>query len=155
MNDIIKTKDLASALGISERRIQQLTKEDILPFEKRGYYSLRQSIQKYISYQLLLDRKKYKKNDTDINEARKRREFADAEIREMELQKLKGELIETSEVANNYSQRLVILKTRLLAISTNICRRLLKKTSIREVKLIIDTEVYKALNELSHKSITD
>ncbi len=88
MNDIVSTKDLASVLGISDRRIQQLTKESILPAETRGRYSLPQSIQKYISYQLTLERKKFKKHDLDINKVRLARENTEARIKEIELQKL-------------------------------------------------------------------
>ena len=148
MNEIITTKELASVLGITDRRVQQLTKGSILPCEKRGRYNLPQSIQKYITYQLSLERKKYKKHNLDINKVRLARENTEARIKEIELQKLEGEIIEIDEIKELADRIIGSSKTKILGIPNSVSRRLLKKTSIREIRAILDSAIYEALDEL-------
>lgn len=46
----VTTEELALVLGISERRIQQLAKENVLERRGRGLFNLCDSVQDYIAY---------------------------------------------------------------------------------------------------------
>lgn len=149
MNEEITTKELAALLGITIRRVQQYNKDGIINNVTRGKFNAAQSIQKYITYQLELERKKYKRQGLDLYEIRKRREAAEAELKEIELQKTKGELIEIDEMHTVVYKIINESKMKLLSIPNSISTKLLKKTSKREVNKIIKNAIYESLSDLS------
>jgi phage terminase Nu1 subunit (DNA packaging protein) len=87
---------LAKLFEVSERRVQQLAKEAIIPKPERGQYDLANSIRAYIRYlrtrlegrQLGVD-----DNSPDLRAERKRLLKAQADKLEMEQQELRRELL--------------------------------------------------------------
>ena len=101
--DYYSTQETAFCLGISTRQIAELVSSGILEKEGRGKFNLPRTIQRYIAYKEKgaagnaagYDPAKYKqdqsrklKNEADILEIKKEQE-------ELELEKKKGNLIET------------------------------------------------------------
>jgi len=146
--DLITTKRLAEILGMTERRVQQLAAENVFKKFGRGRFQLADSVQKYLAYQLDLERKKYNKNDLSINEARRRREQAEASLKEIELGKQRGELLEKSDVIRVWQKILTVLKNRLLVMPSKLSPHLLGMNSVNEIKMRMD-EIFNALDELT------
>jgi len=69
---IISTLELAEILGISDRRIQQLSSETEKVFEKigRGKYDLVKSVQAFLSYQTEMMREKSAANSLEAEQTR-------------------------------------------------------------------------------------
>ncbi len=147
--DLITTKRLAEILGMTERRVQQLAAENVFKKFGRGRFQLADSVQKYLAYQLDLERKKYNKNDLSINEARRRREQAEASLKEIELGKQRGELLEKSDVIRVWQKILTVLKNRLLVMPSKLSPHLLGMNSVNEIKMRMDEEIFNALDELT------
>jgi phage terminase Nu1 subunit (DNA packaging protein) len=147
--ETVNTKRLAEIFGITERRVQQMAVDGILKKKGRGRFVLSDSVQKYIMYHIELERKKFKKHDMDINEARKRREIAEATLKEIDLQKREGEILEKSDVLQLWQKILSILRNRLLNIPSKLSPQLIGMNTINEIKIKLDEEIYQILNELS------
>lgn len=152
MSELVTTKKLAAILGITPRRIQQLSGPPDNVFRKisRGKFDLSDSIQKYISYQIELERRKYKKNDMDINEARRRKEIAEAELKEIELERQKGDLLPKNEVILTWQKILSVLRSRLLAMPAKLAPILMGLSTISEIKNELNIEIRNMLEELSN-----
>ena len=87
--------------------------------------------------------------DADYNAARARKMEADAQLAELELLKAKGELVPSEAVLSAWSDVLVNMKAKLLALPT-ICSPLIAtETQIPVIQDIIEKQVHEALNELS------
>lgn len=87
---------IAKLFNLTERRIQQLAKEGIIPKAERGKYDLIGSVRNYVKYlqerALGRDDGSYT-DEADIKIERKRLIKAQADKTESETQKLRGELI--------------------------------------------------------------
>jgi len=148
--ELINTKRLAEILGMTERRVQQLAAENVFKKIGRGKFQLIDSVQNYLSYQLDLERKKFNKNDMAINEARRRREQAEAFLKEMEVGTRRGELLEKEDVMKSWQKILSIVKTRLLALPSKLSPQLVGLDTVNEIKSKLDEEIDRALNELTN-----
>lgn len=87
---------IAKLFNLTERRVQQLAKENIIPKTERGKYDLINSVRSYVKY--LQDRAVGRgdgnyNDETDIKLERKRLIKAQADKTESETKKLRGELI--------------------------------------------------------------
>ena len=151
MKYLITTNEIAEIFSLSERRIQQLTKEGVLKNTSRGKYNLKESIKDFIKYKIELSRSKYSSCEIDISEARRRKEVAEAELKEIELKKTKEELVSEEEVIENWIKLLSIVKTRLLAMPNKLAPMLIGVESIGEIKEYLSNEVIAALNEMANK----
>ena len=148
-DEIVTTNRLAFVLGITARRVQQLAGEGVFNKVSRGKFHLSESIQKYISYQLLLEKKKYNKNDLEINEAKRKRETEEAFLKEMELEKRRGELLEKSEVINTWQKILSVIKTRSMALPTKLAPQIIGMDRVADIKNALDKEINGFLTEIS------
>lgn len=85
----------------------------------------------------------------DLTAERTRLARLQADRLAMENDLRRGDLVEVSAVRERWDAVAGIVKRRLLAISSKLAPRLLGLRSPAEVKTIIDSEVYAALEELS------
>ena len=100
------TKFIATFFGRTERRIQQLTKEGILPAAKRNakegnLYDLIPTIQRYIKYQNeIIDNrsKSTEEQERDKLDAEIRLKQAKADVAQIELRILKAEVLRAEDV---------------------------------------------------------
>ncbi|CAD7288242.1 hypothetical protein [Campylobacter suis] len=107
--------ELARLLGLTPRRINQLVSDEILTKEKRGEFDDSKNIAAYIDYKVALA-----SETTDLTEARAKKEDKLAQIKEIELKKLKNEIVsieqiekELDDIASTVSNRLYNLTNRL------------------------------------------
>ncbi|MGG7049066.1 MULTISPECIES: hypothetical protein [unclassified Campylobacter] len=112
---IVSINELARLLGLTPRRISQLVSDEILTKEKRGEFDDSKNIAAYIDYKVALA-----SETTDLTEARAKKEDKLAQIKEIELKKLKNEIVsieqiekELDDIASTVSNRLYNLTNRL------------------------------------------
>lgn len=66
--DAISVVELAELFGLTERRIQQLVRENVIPRSGRGRYPMRESVRRYVAYLQALQGD----GDASINDALRR-----------------------------------------------------------------------------------
>lgn len=85
----------------------------------------------------------------DIEEANRRSAVANAEIREIELRRMKGELVEIADVAATVGDDYARCRARMLAIPSKITPRLSQLTDPAAIRATVETAITEALAELS------
>ena len=116
------TQVIAKLFGVSTRRIEQLKAEGIIKGEGRPTkYDLLPTIQAYIRY--LSDKangREKKQTDSELEtsklEAESRYKTAKAEMAELELQELQGELHRASDVEAIITDHVMFLRSMLMAL---------------------------------------
>lgn len=148
---------IAKLLMLTERRLQQLAKEGIIPKTERGRYELAPTVQSYIKY--IRDRKAANPDGSpstiDFNFEKSRKMRAEADIAEAEAEKLKGNLVTAEEVSRAIQEDYLYIKQRLRTIPSRVAAILIAAKDITEIKEILITEIDDILNELSNEFILE
>ena len=156
----VDTKIIATLFGLTARRIQQLTQDGILKTEQVGRqrrYDLLDTVRRYIAYlQEKCNSKGGSKDDTE-NESRKIKADADlkatkAEIADMELQELKGEMHRSEDVETMTTDLVFTIRSMMLALPGRLAIDLATIDKPAEISERIKQEVHVILLELSNYS---
>lgn len=138
---------IAKLLLLTERRVQQLHKEGIIPRSDRGRYELVPSVQGYIRY--LQDRAVPQGMSTgDLHEEKARLTRAQADIAELGLRERAGELVQADEAVLAWEQMLTNCKNKLLSIPSKAAPILAAEGDPAVVQNEIDDFIREALDEL-------
>ena len=118
----VTTSDLATILGITERRIGQLAVKKVLKRESRGTFDLADSIQTFVAHREAVvsaehGQGAYGKARADLYRER-------AKMARLQRQKLEGELIAKVDIIAMNTEIATVVKTRILAIGSKIAPRL-------------------------------
>ena len=138
---------IAKLLKLSERRIQQLAKEEIIPKAERGKYDLVGSVQGYIDYLKAKVGGEFTAEEVLKNKNKLLK--AKAELAEIEKMKATGELIPKEEVKRTWLELVQKVKQKLLSIPNKVAPVVVAVKSINEIKLILQDKIYEALYEIS------
>jgi len=141
---------LAKLFNLTERRIQQLARDGIIPKpERNGRYDLVGCVQGYIKY--LQDRSagrtEIEPQDTYIERARLLK--AQADKTELEVKAMNGELIAADEVESLWSGLVASFRSRLLALPVRCAHKVLSLKTYQEIESTLRAHVFEALSELS------
>lgn len=148
---IISTNELADFLDLTPRRIQDLEVENVLAKVSRNEWDLKECFLKYLDYKV-----DSATSNLGLTEARAKKEFADAQLKELALAEKKEQVIsldklqkELSDIAITLSNQLYNIPNRLkmsVNLSDEILTRLceLIEYTLTELK---DTKTYKSLSE--------
>ena len=148
----VTSKQLSEVLDLSVRRVQQLAKSGTLPKqEAKNRYKLVDSIQGYIKY--LRGQVVHGDAPQDLREAKLRQEKARAEILELEALQKNGELQHQDDIEKVWTSIAVLIKTKLLALSSRVSSDVYGATSLVQVRTRIDEEVDLILNELVNTQV--
>lgn len=139
---------IAKLLNVSDRRVQQLAKEGIIPKAQRGKYDLIPCVQGYVKY---LQDLAFGKDmaPTDVHTTRARLLAAQAEIAEMEAAEKKGRLLDAGKVAGWWAKIITNAKQNLLAIPSKAAPVLLACKTAAEIKAELQAMINEALDGLS------
>ena len=137
---------ISKLLDLSERRVQQLSREGVIPKAERGRYELVPAVQGYIRY--LRDRS-LEVGVVSIDVARQRKTAAEAELAEIELAKARADVVAIDDVAKQWDTILSGVRTRLLALPTKVAPMVAPETDQSLVKECIADAVHIALGELA------
>jgi phage terminase Nu1 subunit (DNA packaging protein) len=129
---------LAKLFNLTERRVQQLAKDGIIPRGERGKYDLVGSVRGYVKYlqERALGRTDGAYNDdADIKVERKRLIKAQAAKTESETQKLRGELVPFELVEDVLNEVAVLFGTGVDALPGRLANELAGIHDPAEVKV--------------------
>ena len=150
---------VAKLFGLTVRRIQQLTQDGVLATEKvegnKRRYDLLQTVQKYIGYLQEKVAKKGESKDDAQNESRKIKADADlraakAEIAEMELKELRGEMHRSEDVEAMTTDLVFTIRSMILALPGRLAIDLAPLNKPAEISERIKQEGNALLLELSN-----
>ncbi len=148
---IVNTDTMATLLGFTRRRINQLEQEGLLERQAPGRWPLMRNVQRYIDY--LRTGVKDRDGDEEAQamywEQKALHEKAKRETAEIKLAKLKGQMHDAADIEHVMTNMLVTFRTRILAIPDKISPKLLGVKNLAEISDVINTELLEALTELS------
>ena len=137
---IVSTKKISEILGVTTRRIQQLTDEGALVRMARGQYDLPASIKKYIEHQI-----EKVTPDEEIDNAlenalwtRERRKKT-----ELEVKIIKGELHRSQDVKRVMNDMLMAFRQKALAMPTKFASQLVMIEDLSVIKDILKKDYFK------------
>lgn len=146
MKATVDVKRVAETLNLDIRRIQQLVKEG-LPRAKRGRYDERKCSRWYIRYlQNALEKRGVAKGSGKYAEERDERVRlirADADLREIELARERGQLIALPDYERTLADLILTTKARILAIPPRVAAELVGETS----RVMIQAKLEKACKD--------
>ena len=138
---------ISKLLKLTERRVQQLAKDDIIPKAERGKYDLISSVHGYIDFLKAKAGGDFTAEDVIKNKNKLMK--AKAEIAEIERMKATGELIPKEEVKSTWLELINKVKQKLLSIPNKIAPIVVAIKNTNEIKLILQDKIYEALYEIS------
>lgn len=86
---------------------------------------------------------------SSYDEARTRKMNADAEIAELELSKVRGELVETQKVIDAWVEVLSAMRAKMLSLPSVLAPVVANDEDVASCQDIIEKQVYEALEELA------
>ena len=120
---------IARLLDLSERRIQQLSREGVIPKAERGQYDLVAAVRGYVAY--LRDLAvKAQAGAPDFGAERARLIKAKADLAEMEADGRRGELLPADAVEAAWTAVLARLRARLLVLPDRLAPLCHEETTI-------------------------
>lgn len=149
---------IGKLFGVTERRVQQLAKEGVIPAEQRNPYKfdLLPTVQAYIKH--LSDKangKEAKAADTVKAEADKLRAEADlkqskAAIADMQLKELEGKMHRSEDVEAMTNDLVYTVRSMIMALPGRLAMDITKAASPAEASALIRSECSNILTELSN-----
>ena len=139
---------IAKLLLISDRRVQQLSKEGVIPKTDHGRYELAPAVQGYVRY--LQERSLGRPNaPEDYHTEKARLVRLQADKAEIELKELNGQLVRADDVEAEWTDMLSAMKSRLMAIPSKAAPIVAAEDNPAQVIDVIEDLVREALQELS------
>lgn len=148
---------IAKLFGVTDRRVQQLAKEGVIPAaQTRPYkFDLLPTVQAYIKHLSEKANGKEQKNaDTVQAEADKLRAEADlkqskAKIAELQLKELEGKMHRSEDVEAMTNDLVYTIRSMIMALPGRLAMDVVQTTSANEASALIRSECSKILNELA------
>lgn len=145
---------LAKLFNLTERRVQQLAKEGVIPRAERGKYDLVGAVRGYVKY--LQERAEGRGvAPQDLHTERARLVKAQADKTEIEVAEMARALIPAERVIAAWEQLVAAFRAKCLALPSRLAPQLAAVNEIREIKDHIGAGVREALEELSRFELAD
>ena len=144
---------IARLLDLTERRVQQLARDGVIPRSERGRYDLIGAVRGYVRYlrdQTLKDGAA----TADYGVERARLVRARADLAEMEAAQKRGELIPAREVVTAWTEVVALLRARLLVLPDKIAPLAHDAQTIPQARDIVRKAVHEALAELAATQVS-
>jgi phage terminase Nu1 subunit (DNA packaging protein) len=139
---------MARLLDLTERRVQQLSREGVIPKAERGNYDLVGAVRGYVAY-LRAAAVRAQGGAPDFGVERARLIRAKADLAEMEAGGRRGELLPAEAVEAAWTAVLARLRARLLLLPDRLVPLCFEETTIAGVRDQIRKAVREALDELA------
>ena len=143
---------IAKLLDLSERRVQQLSREGVIPKAERGQYDLIGSVRGYVRY--LRDQAvKAQAGAPDYAAERARFIRARADIAEMEAEEKRLSLIAADQIEAAWIAVLALLRTRLLSLPDRLAPQIFDQSTVGDTRNLIRTAIREVLDDLAEPDI--
>ena len=151
------TEFVAKFFGRTNRHIQQLTTDGVLPVVKKTHkegnlYDLIPTIQRYIKYlQGIIDNrsKSTEEQEKQRLDAEIKLKEAKAEIAQLDLKELKAEMLRAGDVQAFIEDLAATTKSLLMGLPGRLAMDLESATTAAERSEIIEGAIFEVLNQLS------
>jgi phage terminase Nu1 subunit (DNA packaging protein) len=149
MQILHKVAVIARFLNLTERRVQQLARDGIIPKAEKGKYDLVRCVQQYVRY---LQDRAYGNADAprDTHHERARLIKAQADKTELEVAALRNQLIPIETIEHDWMQQVSACRMRLLAIPSKSAFQIAALKQPTEIERFLKAAIYEALSELAH-----
>jgi phage terminase Nu1 subunit (DNA packaging protein) len=134
---------------LTERRVQQLAKEKVIPRVGRGEFELAPAVQGYIRF---LQERMQSGDDPDLTRERALLTKVQRETAELELAAMRGDMHKSEDVMTVWTECVVNCRSRLLAVPAKLAPVLFEAESVVDIQEILKTAICEALNELAEYS---
>src|SRR6056297_2871901 len=138
---------IARLLDLSERRVQQLSREGVIPKADRGQYDLIGSVHGYVRY--LRDQALKAQAGAPGYAA----ERARADLAEMEAEEKRRSLIASDQIEAAWIAVLALLRTRLLALPDRLAPQAFDQPTVGDTRTLIRTAIREVLDDLAEPDI--
>jgi phage terminase Nu1 subunit (DNA packaging protein) len=143
---------IARLLDLSERRVQQLSREGVIPKAERGQYDLIGSVRGYVRY--LRDQAvRAQAGAPDYASERARFIRARADLAEMDAEARRGVMIPAGEVEGAWIAVLALLRTRLLALPDRLAPIAHDQATVGDTRNLIRAAIREVLDDLAQPDI--
>lgn len=139
---------IAKLLDLTERRVQQLGREGVIPKAERGQYDLVGAVRGYVRY-LRDQASRARDGVADFGTERARLVKAKADLAEMEARQRQGELLPATGVEEAWTEVLGRLRARLLVLPDRLAPLVHEETTIAGARTLIRQGIADALAELA------
>jgi phage terminase Nu1 subunit (DNA packaging protein) len=147
-NNTVPLATVAKLLDLTERRVNQLAKEGVLPKTARGRYELVPVVRAYIAYL----RQKAVNSDVsrdDWQTQRTRLTKLKADMAEMEKLQMQDRLIPADDVSDAWEAMVSNMKAKMLSLPSKVATAVFVAEDAGESKRIIKEQINEALAELA------
>jgi phage terminase Nu1 subunit (DNA packaging protein) len=127
MSSLLDVKQVAALFDVSTRWVQRLVDEHGMPREERGQYDAVTVVRWYIRFL------KKEASESDLHQ-RTRLQRANADLRELDLAKRRGEMVELEAIRNAVFDLILASKARFLSIPTKMAASLARITKPANIK---------------------
>ena len=146
---------IAKLFGISERRVQQLAQDKVIPKAVRGQYELVGSVRGFINY---LQQRAFGKGvapqDTHLERARLLK--AQADMAEIDLAERTGSLVTVDRVEADWMDMVSACRAKMLSIPTKTAYQIAHLENPQEIEKFLKRIIDEALAEMAtYETTTD
>ena len=143
---------IAKLLDLSERRLQQLSREGVIPKAERGQYDLIGSVRGYVRY--LRDQAvKAQAGAPDYAAERARFIRARADLSEMEAEEKRRSLIAADQIEAAWIAVLALLRTRLLSLPDRLAPQAFDQPTVGDTRNLIRAAIREVLDDLAEPDV--
>ncbi len=139
---------IAKLFGITERRVQQLAQEGIIPKPEKNQYELVGCVRGFINY---LQQRAFGKGvapqDTHLERARLLK--AQADMAEIELAERTGALVTVERVETDWLEMVTACRAKMLSIPTKTAYQIAHLENPQEIEKFLKRTIYEALAEMA------
>lgn len=146
MASYYSVQTIAELLGITPRRVQQLAVKGVLPKPERGKYELVPTVQGYVKHLRELSQGQ----GSSLTEERVRLTKYNADKKELELQKARGELIQVSLAMELWGGIIQNMRSKLLGMPTKLAPLCFGSKSIPDIKSKIEKTVHEVMRDIAN-----
>lgn len=148
---VIGTTELATVLGLTVRRVQQLIQDGTIQTVSRGKISITDAVQRYINY---ISGDHVSEDDKKIEKARMTAEVtikaSKAKIAKLEADELEGKMHRSEDVLDITTDMIVAIRGMLSALPGRLAIDVKNARTVAEASTIIRNAVYGVMEEISH-----
>ena len=145
------TDTIAKLLDLTPRRVQQLVDEGVFPRAKRGHYELVPVVRGYVRH--LRERAAAHEMSGEYGAHRARLTKARADMAELERAQIIASLVPADEVEAAWETVTAAMRSRLLAVASNVAPRLMTVKGVAEAQDVLRAEIHAALGDLASLTV--